>query len=218
MNKFNRFAIVIFCCLTTAYAYADLPFLQQGYNWRYSQIELRPDRTHGTPSTREFRILYKTIKGEWVVGVRDVPVPTANVTPQGKETLWKIINTLRTNECLIDISGGNSLAGPRGCEEIREGESWSLRWNGINEAEESTIRFLGRDAIKVPAGTFETLKFVEERTSQPASNPADAHKFRTTFWYAPTVRGMVRVEREFLDQHESITKTLLEELISFKEK
>lgn len=47
---------------------------------------------------------------------------------------------------------------------------------------------------------------------------AGIHKFRTTFWFAPAVHGMVRVEREFLDQRERVTKTLLEELISFRAK
>jgi hypothetical protein len=215
MSKF-RF-ILATCLLCTLKAHAELPLIVQGDSWRYTQAVEQPAGIRGASSVPEFQVLYRTKSNLWVIGVVEARMPVAALITKGKQPIWKIVHLVRPDVCLIDILGGDSLAGSRGCNDLTDGESWVFQINGKEQTETATVSYQGTETVAVPAGVFQALKLFEERVSHPvnSSDPGEEHRFRTTYWYATRVRGMVKVRRDFFAQDGSLSKTLVEELTSF---
>lgn len=91
---------------------------------------------------------------------------------------------------LVAVNGGEAPADAPRAEGYPLGSPSLPRWS-VN------VRIHGWEQITVPAGTFRALRVESEgRRSVGGRGGAQAGRFKTTAWYAPDVKRLVKLERK----------------------
>lgn len=90
------------------------------------------------------------------------------------------------------------------------GETWE------SERTQERYKVLASEEIEVPAGKYHTVKIDGLRTVTEIGQQGAPNKmtsYHTIYWYAPELKGMAKVEREFPDESGALNMKLTEELL-----
>jgi len=185
---FTRFlsAIVVAAALQLGMAQAadaaEAPQYKVGDTWKYGRTDLwRNERTEGWTLT--------------VAGIADGQVRFDGLNER-KEN-FRLFYTLDGNY----ISGGRNHIKPYVPQlsfPLAVGKTWSgeYEWKnrqGIYGTSDIKVKVLARETVTVPAGTFDAFK-IESQGSYRRSDSSGVGSMRSLYWYAPSVKRIVREE------------------------
>ena len=181
-----------------------------GDRWRYQTVD-------------KFK---QEVTGNWSRNINDFNAD-GSIQLSGGEVTWAADGGIKSLKFPNGSSSDYSPAfkwlpanlTPGATEAIKHQLVWH-RADGINgtEQREGTLKVLGTDKVKVPAGEFDALKI--EMTGfgngkNLSSNNNYIVKFKEIWWYVPALRNFVASEFEQRDSGGKITFFTRHELTSF---
>jgi hypothetical protein len=204
--------LVLAALLSSVHGSENLPPAMQGDTWRFRQSEIANERVVKGPEV-DFRIAYKTVTGQWAVGVWNGPVSYRAAKQHGQVPVLKFGRSIPGSACLSDVVAGRDLDQGRGCSPLKEGEAWEFT-PADNEAKVH-VKVLNAevDEVDVPAGHYLANRLEFSLLVQPLNKPPEYSE--ATYWYAREVRGMVKIERRYFDSQLALTHKVVQELLEF---
>ena len=153
-------------------------------SWTYRQ-DIDEGGWLAGPYRPQVSLVYTNASGDWIVGIRSSDAPPM---PKGSQQIIQSIGVVHNDDCIVDVLNADTLQNPP-CVIPETGASW--RTNGRNP---SVMHLVRHEHIDVPAGSFDALRFESTRFSPDGDGVVTGS---ATYWYAPEVHSMVRVERHF---------------------
>ena len=181
--------------------------LHADQSWIYRQDTERDGR-HGPAIRSEVTTAYQHLSGSWMTALMPLDDPRV---AGGPAPALRMLGFIDERGCMFDLMAGQSLQAPPCTKPVAAGDAWSVP----AYLERREFKAIGKETIRVPAGTFDAMRVegVESRQATPAQPIAPV--VRTVYWYAPRVAGMVRVERDYLGADGKVTTHQVQELESF---
>ncbi len=130
------------------------------------------------------------------------------------------------DDCIIDVVTGSRLGLERTCSvALPVGKQWRADDASTLRHIQRRYKVLAHEVVEVPAGKFMAIKIdlawswadVTDHRSVPMKLAA-AKQYHWTYWYAPQVKGMVKMEREGLDSAGASVGRSVTELQAFKKR
>lgn len=170
-----------------------------GDMWVYKQTTEAPGQAPSSDTWR-FRAAYRTKEGK--LAVLAAPAKLA-----GPNVLWKIVYLLNDDVCTLDVANGESLGLKHSCDTpLKVDMAWESGSAERQSRMHERYQVLAQEKVQVPAGSYEAFKIDSVGT-------VDGKRFHTIFWYAPEVKGMIKIVRENFDASGRISQQLTEELM-----
>lgn len=205
------FPLMLLALMSSVHA-SDLPLVMRGDTWRFLQSEIANERVTKGPEI-DFRIAYKTVTGQWAVGVWDSPVSYHAAKQHGQIPLLKFGRSIPASTCLVDVIAGRNLDQGRGCGPLKEGEAWEIAPADGEARVHARLLSTKADEVSVPAGRYLANRLELSLLVQPPNKSPEYSE--ATYWYAREVRGMVKIERRYFDSQRSLTHKVVQELVEF---
>jgi hypothetical protein len=201
--------------LSTAHAGETLPIVVQGDTWRFRQSEIANGSVTSGPEV-DIRIAYKTVTGQWAVGVWNGPVSYRVTKQQGQIPVLKFGRSIPVSSCLADVAAGRDLDRGRGCDSpLKEGEAWEFAPPSDGVKVHVKMLHVKVDEVDVPAGRYRANRLEFSLLVEPTNISESPEYSEATYWYAKEVRGMVKIERRYFDSRRSLTRRVVQELVEF---
>lgn len=180
----------------------------QGDEWIYRQQVLVPDQPSSDAYMR-FKIGYKNIQNQWQLGYA--------VGKDKPNTVWSRLMTLTTDECLVDLLGKMALGLKNSCAiRLTPGMAWQVDNENELTITRRQLKITGQEQVKTVLGNYIALRIeAHEEVSEMASTSV-IKRIHAVYWYAPELRGMIKIERENTNAEGKRTMFMSEELEMFK--
>ncbi|MES2070160.1 MAG: hypothetical protein V4488_07425 [Pseudomonadota bacterium] len=226
---------------TSAHA-AEYPALQSRDYWTYRQVIQAPGQGDRINKVR-FTVEYFKPGGVAVVFASDTDAPLAGAENRTVLRPQNAAYQVPADACPMDALSGIPLSFTRPCNvPDREGATWYTATNDSRLHTEFSYRVVGPEFVETPAGKFKAIKLdswryvtpvsasgsagksagdasvgtgVNTAAIEPSRSGDNAKKYHTVYWYAPEVRGMVKVVRYFTDNAGAPTFSMSEELLAY---
>jgi hypothetical protein len=188
--------------ITLSAAGESYPKLQLGDSWTYRQIRERHSIVNG-PNTVIFSVAYESKPGLWVIDSRSASAPTSPP---------RIEHTAAKTACIVDILGGRVILDGARCDsELVNGQTWRQEASDSDGTEKLNFRIVGREVLEISAGRFEVVR-IELESLRVKKEDGNMVRQSTIYWYAESVRGMVKVERKFFNTSGELDSKIVETL------
>lgn len=223
MQKLNFQGLVVgvlyLVALGVAHAQAFTKAVEVGDTWSYirasesSQIPLKT-------SFPRYQIYKKDRDGKIILLKANV------IKNSPSPVVWQIVGPFSADGCLLDVATQDSLGVQETCAmKFSEGKTWSSDVTTSLARTQERFSVGKNEEVTVPAGTYAATKIEGERTVTEVSypgvqEPADGYIkiFRTSYWYSPDVKGMVKVVREIITPAGKLLLRETDELESYVHK
>jgi hypothetical protein len=174
--------LALFVCTANAQEPA-FPAVREGDAWSFAYAEVTPGAKAKPGSVHR--------KAEWATKVGERAVTDFNPDIASDRQIVDVKSQMPVDVCVADaVNGFPILTGAR-CAEVPEpGASWTARYQEGAAQVRLTFRYLGREKVTVPAGTFEAYRFDCEQRVTELNRVEDTQH---SYWYVPLVRGMAQI-------------------------
>jgi len=151
-----------------------------------------------------FSTLYKKANGEVL------PFWASAMTDTG-QMIWQPLDPIPETRCVQDFVGQSDLNLPDACTNgLAKGREWLSTSDDRDEREELRFVVVGTDIVDVPAGRLNAIKIRGTGQRLKAAQPSE--NITITYWFAPEVKAMGRVIREYRTVEGNPVITIMEEL------
>lgn len=140
------------------------------------------------------------------------------VSVEGYNTLGKPIIKgerlfgLHSDTCLYDIALGVELPGEVACDApLTPGQGWNAAPPDVNQGGRQWFSVTGSETLTMGAKRYQATVI---STVAPLIWPSGYR--RSTYWYAPEVKGMMKIVHEGMDEQGVVTVTETYTLLSFQ--
>jgi hypothetical protein len=205
---------VLLCSQPSLAQQTNLRQLEVNDTWRYRQ-------TFETPSsaieTHDFRVsvIFKNKDGSLVA---------ARSGPERANAVWSPIGPFPAATCVRDLIQGDSLGLNDNCSSaLTPGKKWELRHADTAVIVMKNFQVAAVEAVEVPFGHFTAIRIevdeAQTTVAYPGVEPPPGgyeKRFRTVYWFAPEVRGFVKIVREMRNPDGTPIHKMTEVLTNFK--
>jgi hypothetical protein len=143
---------------------------------------------------------------------------TVKVVVDGRNTLgkprFKGLDTfgMHSETCLFDVFVGNEIPGAIACDDpLPIGKTWYAGPIDIYQGPKQWFTITGREKI-----TLEGATYLATIISTVGPLPGHSGYRRSTYWYAPEIKGMMKVIHEGLEENGVVTVEEIYTLQSFR--
>ena len=163
--------------------------LRPGDSWTF-RLTLSQEGRPEVIAHPRYSVARQAPAGRWIIAegsVDEVP-----------GTIQLMKGYIEDSRCMVDVAGTRTLQ-PLPCTAAaRVDDHWTVE---LEDGRTRDARVLGTETVRVPAGSFESLRL--EVVEQPGAGAArtegaDTRTDRALLWYAPALGVVVRAERDVL--------------------
>ena len=149
----------------------------------------------------------QNLQGQWIMSY------TAGRDTESERPVWKNYMVADRDHCMVDFIGGHSIAPASVCAHpLKPGNEWVIEESAASEKVSVRYRVMQTTEIETRLGRFTATQIQTVRPLVPATDGT----VKMNYWYVPALRGMIRIEREFLDSKGKRFEFWSEELTSFR--
>ncbi len=180
-----------------------------GQTWTYQRVV---KNSAGVSESRTIFRIAKEINGGRLV-IESLP---ASLT--GRPTVWHKGPAVDDDSCMVDFFGSGSLGILNSCSTtFSPGMDWTTEntIRGVRVLQRYEV--VDTDAVTVAAGTFQAVKIIGQWEAAGLKSTRGKPIQRTTYWYAPQARAMIKVQREILNNNGAVESEVTEELERFRQ-